>query len=79
MHHRTLFSVIGRGQMAIAITYSTKKFVEACVDAYKELAHVIYLKEASTAFLPEAAENSTAGRPAATGEVMECLWCLHAF
>eukprot|EP00974_Lingulodinium_polyedra_P073993 7167855-Lingulodinium_polyedra.AAC.1 len=26
--------------MAIAITYNAEKFVEACVDAYKELAHV---------------------------------------
>eukprot|EP00974_Lingulodinium_polyedra_P038590 3698382-Lingulodinium_polyedra.AAC.1 len=67
------------GQMATAITYNVEKFIDACVETYKDLAQATDLGTASTPFLPEAAENSIAGRPVAAGEVIKCPWCLHAF
>eukprot|EP00974_Lingulodinium_polyedra_P066576 6443963-Lingulodinium_polyedra.AAC.1 len=56
-----------------------EKFVEACVETYKELARVTDLRDASVAFLPDAAEDSIAGRPVAIGDVIEYRWCFHTF
>ena len=54
-------------------------YADACIDRYKELAGYVKIKNVPTPCLEEDPKEGPAGKPSATGPVLECTWCEHTF